>query len=95
MKRGRWDILCAAILLPCAAAGAGTAADDVLGGRFAWTVSEPILGPADRPEDPCFGVDPADLRMLFQGVTDRARAGKPYGQIPWRLAMLEPAAAGP
>ncbi|MGC9319469.1 MAG: non-reducing end alpha-L-arabinofuranosidase family hydrolase [Armatimonadota bacterium] len=36
-------------------------------------------------------VDPANLRFLFQGVTDRERAGKPYGEIPWRLGMLEPA----
>lgn len=36
-------------------------------------------------------VDPAPLRFLFQGVTDAARAGKPYGQIPWRLGLLEPA----
>jgi hypothetical protein len=35
-------------------------------------------------------VDPANLRFLFQGVTDKARAGKPYGQIPWQLGMLEP-----
>lgn len=37
-------------------------------------------------------VDPANLRFLFQGVTDHARAGKPYGQIPWRLGLLEPEA---
>jgi len=36
-------------------------------------------------------VDPDNLRFLFQGVTNRARAGKPYGQIPWRLGILEPA----
>jgi len=36
-------------------------------------------------------VNPARLRFLFQGVTDRARAGKPYGEIPWRLGLLEPA----
>jgi len=35
-------------------------------------------------------VDTADLRFLFQGVTNQARAGKPYGQIPWRIGMLEP-----
>jgi hypothetical protein len=34
-------------------------------------------------------VDPANLRFLFQGASDRARAGKPYGQIPWRLGILE------
>jgi hypothetical protein len=34
-------------------------------------------------------VDPANLRFLFQGVSDRARGGKPYGQIPWQLGILE------
>ncbi len=35
-------------------------------------------------------VDPADLRFLFQGVTNQARSGKKYGEIPWRLGLLEP-----
>ena len=35
-------------------------------------------------------VDPANLRFLFQGVTDEARRGGKYGQIPWRLGMIEP-----
>ena len=35
-------------------------------------------------------VDPYNLRLLFQGVTNRARAGKNYGQIPWRLGILKP-----
>ena len=33
-------------------------------------------------------VDPADPQFLFQGATDAERAGKPYGQIPWRLGIL-------
>jgi hypothetical protein len=37
-------------------------------------------------------VDPADLRFLFQGVSDRDRAGKAYGEIPWRLGLLAAAA---
>jgi hypothetical protein len=36
-------------------------------------------------------VDPANLRFLFQGVTDQAMAGKKYGEIPWRLGILQPA----
>lgn len=35
-------------------------------------------------------VDPAELRFLFQGVSDAQRASKPYGQIPWRLGLLVP-----
>jgi HEAT repeat protein len=36
-------------------------------------------------------VDPNALRFLFQGVSDDDRRGKPYGAIPWRLGLLEPA----
>ena len=36
-------------------------------------------------------VNPAGLRFLFQGVTDQARKGKIYGEIPWRLGILEAA----
>ena len=40
--------------------------------------------------DQTLQVDPVHLRFLFQGVSDQAKAGKKYGQIPWRLGMLEP-----
>lgn len=33
-------------------------------------------------------VDPQRLQFLFQGVSDEARAGKKYGEIPWRLGLL-------
>ena len=36
-------------------------------------------------------VDPKNLRFLYQGVPERDRQGKTYGQIPWRLGILEPA----
>ena len=42
-----------------------------------------------RP-DRMLKMDPADLRLLFQGVSDEARRGKSYGQIPWRLGILQP-----
>lgn len=38
-------------------------------------------------------IDQDNLRFLFQGVTDSARAGKNYGQIPWRLGILKPTPA--
>lgn len=41
--------------------------------------------------DETLPVDPANLRFLIQGVSDRLRAGKPYGQIPWQLGLLTPA----
>jgi hypothetical protein len=34
-------------------------------------------------------VDPARVRFLFQGVSDADRKGKRYGDIPWRLGLLE------
>jgi hypothetical protein len=36
-------------------------------------------------------VDPADMRFLYQAVSDADRQGKPYGAIPWRLGILQPA----
>jgi dienelactone hydrolase len=36
-------------------------------------------------------VDPSNLRLLFQGVSDAARKDKKYGEIPWQLGLLEPA----
>jgi hypothetical protein len=38
-------------------------------------------------------VDPRHLRLLFQGVSDEQMKGRPYGQIPWRLGILDPAEA--
>ncbi|MBI5393691.1 MAG: glycoside hydrolase [Verrucomicrobia bacterium] len=34
-------------------------------------------------------VDPTRLRFLFQCVLDEQMAGKKYGEIPWRLGILE------
>jgi len=34
--------------------------------------------------------DPSRLRFLIQGVNDASMAGKKYGEIPWRLGILEP-----
>lgn len=34
-------------------------------------------------------VDPARLRFLYQGVSDQAKAGKAYGDIPWKLGILD------
>jgi hypothetical protein len=40
--------------------------------------------------DQTLQVDPANLRFLFQGVTDEAMKGKKYGDIPWQLGLLQP-----
>jgi hypothetical protein len=39
--------------------------------------------------DETLTVDPSRLSFLFQGVRDRDRRGKVYGEIPWRLGLLE------
>ncbi len=39
--------------------------------------------------DQTLEADPNDLRFLFQGVSDSAKQGKKYGDIPWRLGLLE------
>ncbi|MEY2410091.1 MAG: hypothetical protein QOF48_2761 [Verrucomicrobiota bacterium] len=33
-------------------------------------------------------IDPENLVLLYQGVRDGRRAGKPYGEIPWELGLL-------
>lgn len=35
-------------------------------------------------------VDPANLRFLFQGVSETDYRGSIYGGIPWKLGLLEP-----
>jgi hypothetical protein len=39
--------------------------------------------------DQTLEVDPANLRFVFQGVSDEGMRGTPYGKIPWKLGMLE------
>ena len=39
--------------------------------------------------DETMEVDPKRLRFLYQGVKLEDAQGKPYGQIPWRLGLLE------
>lgn len=36
-------------------------------------------------------VDPANLRLIFQGVLEKDHQGKSYGEIPWKLGLLESA----
>ncbi len=35
-------------------------------------------------------IDPDNLVLLYQGVSDERRAGKKYGEIPWELGLLRP-----
>ena len=38
-------------------------------------------------------VDPANLRFVFQGMLDKDKSGKGYGQFSWRIGILTPAGA--
>ncbi|NNJ27099.1 non-reducing end alpha-L-arabinofuranosidase family hydrolase [Alienimonas chondri] len=38
-------------------------------------------------------VDPTATRILFQGANDAEYRDRPYGQIPWRLGLLDPVPA--
>jgi len=42
--------------------------------------------------DETLPVNPTNLRFLIQGVTQKRKAGKSYGDIPWRLGILTPVA---
>jgi len=44
--------------------------------------------------DETLTVDPNELRFLFQGMWDKDKSGKGYGQFQWRIGMLKPVAAG-
>lgn len=40
--------------------------------------------------DQTLSVDPQNLNFVFQGMLDKDKAGKTYGQFPWRIGMLTP-----
>jgi hypothetical protein len=42
--------------------------------------------------DQMLTVDPAKLRFVFQGLWDKDKAGKTYGELQWRIGILTPAA---
>lgn len=43
--------------------------------------------------DQTMTIDPGELRFVFQGMLERNKAGKNYGQFPWRIGILTPAPA--
>jgi hypothetical protein len=43
--------------------------------------------------DQTLTIDPNNLRFVFQGMLDKDKTGKGYGQFSWRLGMLTPVAA--
>lgn len=42
--------------------------------------------------DQTLTVDPRHLRFIFQGMWDKDKSGKGYGQFQWRIGMLTPVA---
>jgi hypothetical protein len=44
--------------------------------------------------DQMLTVDPNNLRFIFQGMWDKDKSGKEYGQFQWRIGMLTPASVG-
>ena len=40
--------------------------------------------------DETLTIDPTDFRFVFQGMWDRDKSGKGYGQFQWRIGMLTP-----
>jgi len=38
--------------------------------------------------DQTLTIDPGDLRFIFQGMWDKHKSGKGYGQFQWRIGML-------
>ena len=44
--------------------------------------------------DEALTVDPDNLRFIFQGMWDKHKSGKAYGQFQWRIGMLTPVLAG-
>jgi hypothetical protein len=42
--------------------------------------------------DQTLTVDPSNLKLIFQGMWDKDKRGRGYGQFQWRIGMLTPAA---
>ncbi|MHC4533886.1 MAG: non-reducing end alpha-L-arabinofuranosidase family hydrolase [Planctomycetota bacterium] len=43
--------------------------------------------------DQTLTVDPCNLRFIFQGMWDKNKSGRGYGQFQWRIGMLTPVSA--
>jgi hypothetical protein len=57
-------LLLLAVLAALHSKGAEGSTDPLRTGHFLWTASEPLVSPADRPDDPCYSVkDPSVVRF--------------------------------
>ncbi len=79
---GTWKPLAGSIQTPYAA----RSNVDFAGERWADSISHGEL--IRTGFDQRLEVDGAAPQYLYQGVTDEKMAGKPYGQIPWKLGLL-------
>jgi hypothetical protein len=43
--------------------------------------------------DQTLTIDPGNLRFIFQGMWDKDKSGRGYGQFQWRIGMLTPVSA--
>jgi hypothetical protein len=58
-------------------------------GKDPWTASVSHGELLRTGTDERLEIDPENVRLLFQGVSDADRKGKKYGDIPWRLGLLD------
>lgn len=55
-----------------------------------WTESVSHAELVRSSNDEHLEIDPQNLQIVFQGVLDRDRRGRKYGEIPWKLGLLTP-----
>lgn len=59
-------------------------------GVEAWTDNVSHGELVRESNDQTMTIDPGHLRFVFQGMLDKDKAGRGYGQFPWRIGMLTP-----
>lgn len=55
-----------------------------------WEYTAPLISPEKREQDPSIAQKDPSL-VFFQGMLDKDKEGKGYGQFQWRIGMLIPA----
>ncbi len=87
-----WDDLCVSLTKPMAGA-ANVRLLTPMTAQWTDTLAEAEL--VRDGVDQTQTVDPKKLRMIFTGCLESERAGKAPGEIPWKIGIIEPAAAAP
>lgn len=86
---GEWTPLAATAERPFAAAKNIRPAEGV----EAWTDNVSHGELIREGNDQTMSVNPARLQFVFQGMREQEKAGKDYGQFPWRIGILTPSQA--